>query len=54
MSKKREYEFKVPEGKHMLPLSRERSINARLKNLVNWEKDSLKHIGDNVSKEEKG
>ena len=41
---KKEYEFKVTLGKHMLPLSRERSINAKLKNLMNWEKENMKRI----------
>lgn len=53
MANDKEYKFKIPSGKNMLPLSRERSINARLKNLLNWEKDSLKHVGDKIS-EEKG
>ena len=47
----KEYVLKIPSGKHMLPLSRERSINARLKNLINWEKDSLKKVSTKIVEE---
>lgn len=46
--KNKEYNFKVPTGTNMLPLSRERSLNARLKNLMNWEKESVKRISSKV------
>ena len=45
------YNFKIPTGKHMLTLSRERSIDARLNNLINYEKDSLKRVVDHVIEE---
>lgn len=48
MNKNKEYNFKIPSGTHMLPLSRERSINAKLKNLMNWEKESMKRISSKV------
>lgn len=47
----KEYKFKIPEGKHMLRLSRERSIDARLKNFANWEKENLKVTYNRVNEE---
>ena len=47
----KEYKLKIPNGKSMLRLSRERSIDTRLKNLTNWEKDSLKKVTSKVVEE---
>ena len=49
----KEYKLKIPSGKNMMRLSRERSIDARLKNLANWERDNLKKVTTKVVVEEK-
>lgn len=51
MAKKKECVLRIPESKKMLPLSRERSINARLNNLINWEKESLKRVSSRIEEE---